>query len=378
MSAANKKILIARPTVGEPELDAVRAVFDSGWLGMGEVTREFERRLAELIGVPHVVGVSSGSAALHLALTALTLEPGDEVVLPSLTHVSCAQAVIAAGATPRFCDVTADTATLDPASVEHALGARTRAIILVHYGGFGSGIDDLVALARDHGLRIVEDAAHALGSHDRGRPLGSIGDLSCLSFDPLKNVTCGEGGAIATSDAVLAKQLRASRNLGIVSDSLERRRSATPWFYEAATAGMRYHLPDVNAAIGLAQLERFDERRARKQTIVRRYREGLAGIDGIEPLAGDIDATFPFLCAARVSDGRRDAVVQSLGALGIQAWVHFVPCHLQPAFSAYSRSLPVTELLYGELVSLPLHADLGDADVDRVLAAVRQALGAAS
>jgi dTDP-4-amino-4,6-dideoxygalactose transaminase len=377
VSVADREILIARPTVGHAELDAVRAVLDSGWLGMGEVAREFERRIAELIGVSHVIGVSSGSAALHLAFAALALAPGDEVVLPSLTHVSCAHAVVAAGATPLFCDVGAETATLDPTSVVRAIGPRTRAIILVHYGGFGSRVDDLVMVAHDHGLGIIEDAAHALGSHHDGRPLGSIGDLSCLSFDPLKNITCGEGGAIATSDAGLATQLRASRNLGIQTDSLERRRSETPWFYEAASTGMRYHLPDLNAAIGLAQLERFDERRARKQAIVRRYRDGLAEIDGIEALAGDIDVTFPFLCAARISGGRRDGVVEFLGAHGIQAWVHFVPCHLQPAFSAYARSLPVTERLYGELVSLPLHADLDDADVDRVLAAIRDALEAA-
>jgi perosamine synthetase len=378
VAAADRKILIARPAVGKTELEAVRAVFESGWLGMGPVTREFEGRIAEIIGVPHVIGVSSGSAALHLGLASLELQPGDEVILPSLTHVSCAHAVVAAGATPRFCDVAADTATLDPTSVEQALGPRTRAIVFVHYGGFGGGIDDIVALARDRGLRLVEDAAHALGSHHNGRPIGSAGDLSCFSFDPLKNVTCGEGGAIATSDAALAKQLRASRNLGIRTDSLERHRSATPWFYEAAVAGMRYHLPDVNAAIGMAQLERFDERRERKQAIVRLYRAGLSRIDGIEPLAGEIDSTFPFLCAARVADGRRDAVVRSLGAVGIQAWVHFVPCHLQPAFSAYARSLPVTDELYAELVSLPLHAGLGDDDVDRVLAAVDLALVAAS
>lgn len=374
MSAPDHEILIARPTVGAAELDAVRAVLDSGWLGMGDVTDEFELRIGEILGVAHVVAVSSGSAALHLALGAIDLEPGDEVVLPSLTHVSCAHAVLAAGATPVFSDISEDTATIDPSSVKAALGHRVRALLIVHYGGFSADVDRLLTIAADHGLLVVEDAAHAFGSFHGEGPLGSIGDLACLSFDPLKNVTCGEGGAIATDDDAFAERLRVSRNLGIQRDSAERRRSSAPWFYEATTAGMRYHLSDVNAAIGLAQLGGFTDPRARKQEIVHLYRVALAEIDGIESLAGDIIATFPFLCAARVSGGRRDALVESLRGLGIQAWVHVVPCHLQPAFSSYARSLPVTEQLYRDLISFPLHAGLTDEDVDRVVGAIRETL----
>jgi dTDP-4-amino-4,6-dideoxygalactose transaminase len=366
-------IPIHRPAVGAAELEGVRRVLESRWLGMGSLAAEFERRVGELLGVPHVVAVSSGSAALHLALAVLDLRPGDEVLVPSMTFVSCPQAVLIAGGRPVFCEVDPDTVTLDLADARRRITQRARAIMPVHYGGFACNLDEVVALAREHGLTVVEDAAHAFGSEYRGRMVGSGGDLACFSFDPVKNITCGEGGAVTTSDEAIAARLRLARNLGVSRDSWARRRDPRPWYYEAATLGFRYHLTDLNAAIGLAQLERFEELRARKRDLLRRYRAGLAGAAGVELIAGDVDTAFPFLCVLRVAGGRRDELAAALLERGIQAWVHFVPGHLQPAFETGER-LPVTEALYEELLTLPLYAELTDAEVDLVVAAVRSAL----
>jgi perosamine synthetase len=364
-------IPIHRPGVGEREAEAVARVLESGWLGTGPVADELEARIAEIAGAEHVVAVSSGSAALHLAVLALDLQPGDEVVLPSLTHIAGPQAVLAAGGCLVFADVEPETANIDPEHVARLIGPRTRAVMPVHYAGFACRMEELLALAAEHGLAVVEDAAHAFGSTYHGRPVGSLGDMTCFSFDPVKNITCGEGGAVTTNDADLAAAVASAANLGVESDSWRRREAAQPWQYEATRPGFRYQLSDVNAAIGLAQLETLDDMRERKRALLLRYREVLATIDGIEPLAGDVDTAFPFLCIARVGDGRRDDLADHLAREGIQAWVHFVPCHRQRAFSGGDEDLPVTERLSEELLTLPLNHALAEDDVEVVLDAVR-------
>lgn len=363
-----------RPAVGAEEAEAVRRVLESRWLGMGELAREFERRLAEIVGARHVVAVSSGTAALHAALVTCGVAAGDEVVLPSLTFVGCAQAVVAAGAKPVLCEVRPETVTIDVEDAARRITSRTRAVLAVDYGGFICDMDAVVELARAHDLIAVHDGAHAVGSTSKGRPVGTLGDVTCFSFDPVKNVTCAEGGAVATDDDALAERLRTFRNLGIPDDAWARR-VAGRWEYGASELGFRYMLPDLNAAIGLVQLDRFDELRARKQALLRRYRHELQDVDGLELLPGDVDSSFPFLCAARVRDGTRDELIEWLRRDGIAASVHFVPIHLQPAFAGVS--LPVTESLHAELISLPFFSELSDADVERVVRSVRGFFGGA-
>jgi perosamine synthetase len=357
-----------RPAVGPAEAEAVRRVLESRWLGMGHLTQELELGLAEVVGTRHVVAVSSGTAALHAALVTLGVGPGDEVIVPSLTFVGCAQAVAAAGATPVLCEVGPDTVTIDVEDAARRVTPRTRAILAVDYAGFVSDMDAVSELARAHDVIALHDGAHALGSTYKGRPVGALGDATCFSFDPVKNVTCGEGGAVATDDDELAARLRTFRNLGI-PDEAWGRRAAGRWEYGASEPGFRYMLPDLNAAIGLVQLDRFDELRERKRALLRRYRAALGDVDGLELLPGDIDSSFPFLCVARVGEGRRDELIDSLRRDGIAPSVHFVPIHLQAAFAG--ASLPTTERLYGELVSLPFFHEVSDAELDRVVASVR-------
>lgn len=365
-----------RPCLGQAESLAVAAVFESRWLGSGATTRAFEDALREQLCTRHVLAVSSGTAALHLALDALELPPGSQVLVPSLTFVATIQAVVAAGLRPVFCEVDAATLSIDVADARRRVTPEARAILPVHFGGASCDMPGLTALAREHGLRVVEDAAHAFGSRDGTRMVGTCGDAGCFSFDPIKNITCGEGGAVATDSDLLARRIGARRNLGMASDAWSREAHAGAGAYEVRTHGYRYHLSNVNAAVGLAQLARAPSFRARKQAIVARYDEAFRGLDGLVPLTRPSPHVFPFTYVVRVPDGRRDGLRAHLRACGIGSLVEYVPNHLQPAFARFRAALPATERLYGEIVSLPLYVELADRDQDRVIAEVTRYLGA--
>jgi perosamine synthetase len=364
-------IPFSRPYFGREELDAIGAVLDSRWVGLGAVTQQFEDRVRGLLGVRHVIAVNTGTSALHVALEALDLDDGDEVIVPSLTFVSPVQAIVAAGATPVFCDVSLDTLNADPVDIAARITPRTRAIMPVHYAGVPCDMDAILSLASLHRLRVVEDAAHAFGSRYKGRNVGALGDLTCFSFDPIKNITCGEGGAVATEDDDLARRIMPRRNVGIESDRWSRRDAQRPWDYQVVAPGYRYHMPNLNAAIGLEQLKRLEAFRARKVQIVRRYDQEFAGLTGLALLRHDLADAFPFMYVVRVLDGRRDALMLHLRERGIGTGVHYIPNHLQPAFEASRVSLPVTEGVFEEILTLPLFFEMTDEQVDAVIAGVR-------
>jgi perosamine synthetase len=360
-------IPVQRPHLGPEELEAVSRVFDERWLGMGAVTKEFEEALKPFVGARHVIAVNTGTSALHLALDVLGLKPGDEVVLPSLTFVACVQAVLATGATPVFCEVGLDTLTIDVADALDAMTERTRVVMPVHYGGEVCDMDALTAAAHARGVTVVDDAAHAFGSTYHGRPVGQLADLSCFSFDPIKNITCGEGGAVTTDDDDLAQKMIPKRILGIDNDTWARYRNQRRWAYQVVTPGFRYHLSNINAAIGLAQLKRFDQYRARKRAIVRRYDEAFRAMEGLALIDHNLEETFPFFYIVRVLSGRRDAMADHLKERGVGTGVHYIPNHLHPLFSDQTRSLPRTERLYKEILTLPLYYEMRDADVETVV-----------
>jgi perosamine synthetase len=364
-------IPVQRPYLGQEELTAVAKVFDSRWLGMGAVTQEFEERLREFLGARHVLAVNTGTAALHLALTALDLRPGDEVIVPSLTFVSSVQAILAVGARPVFCEVSEDTLTIDVHDVGRRVTVKTRAVMPVHYGGLVCDMDALLPFAREQKLWVVEDAAHAFGSSYKGCQVGTLGDVTCFSFDPVKNISCGEGGAIVTNNEDLATRLLPVRNVGIKKDSWNRQSGTRHWFYEVVAPGYRYHLSNLNAAIGLEQLKRFTMFKARKQAIVRRYDQALTDISGLRLLSRNLDETFPFFYVVRVLGKRRDALIEYLQEKGIGAGVHYIPNHLQPLFADCRVPLPTTERLFEEITTLPLYFEMTDAEVEAVISAVR-------
>ncbi len=357
---------VSRPSVGHDEAEALRDVLASAWLGQGEWTQHFEARLSEYCGGREVVAVSSGTSALFLALDALGVKAGDEVIVPSLTFCASVQAITATGAKPVFCDVDADTANLDLEDAARCITPRTRAIMPVHYAGNPCNQDAVYALARAHGLRVVEDAAHAFGSSYNGQRLGSFGDLVCFSFDPIKNLTCGEGGAVVLGDETLAAILRRKRVLGIDRDGWQRFREKSGMQYAVTTQGYRAHMSNLNAAIGLRQFDKLDTMRARKRDIVARYRAAFTGLPGLRPVAVHGPEAFPFIYVVAVANGQRDALRVHLAERGVGTTVNYQPNH-QHEFFGNTRALPVTERLGEEILTLPLYCDLSEEDIARVI-----------
>jgi perosamine synthetase len=365
-------IPVQRPFLGPEELQAVERVFESRWLGLGAFTEAFERELRTFLGVRHAIAVSSGTAALHLGLDLLGLKPGDEVLVPTLTFVATAQAVMMTGATPVFCDVDASTFNLDVKDAAARVTRRTKAIIPVHYGGTACDMDAIGRLAAEAHLTIVEDAAHAFGSTYQGRKIGTLSDVTCFSFDPVKNITCGEGGAIVTNDQDLAAKAASRRVLGITRDAWSRLETAQPWSYDVDGPGFRYHMNNLNAAIGLEQLRRFEAFRTRRQVIARRYDEAFAGVPGLLRREQHLPETCPFFYVVRVVGGRRDALMDHLKEGGIMTGVHYIPNHLHRAFAHLRTSLPTAERLIQEILTLPLFYEMTDEQVELVIAAVRR------
>jgi perosamine synthetase len=328
-------IPVQRPYLGQEEIEAVRRVFDSRWLGMGAITKKFEDSLREFLGVKHVIAVNTGTSALHITLDAIGLRPGDEVILPSLTFVAAAQVILAVGATPVFCDVRAETLNMDIADALSRITPRTKVIMPVDYGGAACEIDELLPFARERQIWIVEDAAHALGSTYKGRSIGTLSDICCFSFDPIKNITCGEGGAVATNNDEIASRIIEKRILGIDNDTWSRYHNQRNWLYQVVTQGYRYHLSDINAAIGLEQLKRLDVFKAHKQAILRRYDDAFKDLGGLRLIQHNLSETFPFLYVVRVLNERRDPLIRFLNDRSIGTGVHYIPNHIQPLFSKY-------------------------------------------
>ena len=373
-------IPLSKPSLGAEELAAIGRVLESGWLGLGAVVREFELRVAAFLGGEgtEAVAVSSGTAALQLALEAIGLQPGDEVVVPALTFIATAQAVLAAGGCPVLCDVRADTLNLDPHALRQVLSPRTRAVIPVHYRGVPCDLEAIQEVSRPLGVRVIEDAAHAFGSALGGRRIGSFGDVTCFSFDPIKNVTCGEGGAIVTRDPVLARRVRARRNLGVEREAWARRGDARPAFPDVRERGYRLHMPNLNAAIGLVQLDKFEVNNARKLRIARMYDSAFAGLPGLRLVPTDYKELGLFAYVVRVLHGR-DELLQYLRSSGVEAGTQYTPLHHFTLLAGARRGdLSVSEEAGAQVLSLPLFPDLQDTEAAHIISAVRSFFGAAA
>jgi len=368
-------IPVQRPYLGEEELRAVGEVFDSRWLTMGSITQEFESQLSEFLGAKHVIAVNTGTSALHIALDALGIGKGDEVVVPSLTYVATIQAIVATGARPVFCDVDIQTLNSRASDINSRLTPRTRAVMPVHYGGLPCEMDEIMAIARRHGVWVVEDAAHAFGSKYKGQLVGNLGHVTCFSFDHVKNITCGDGGAVVTNIDELAASVSSKRILGISNETSFRYRGERNWHFEVVTQGYRYHMTNISAAIGLQQLKRLEEFKTWKQEIVRLYDEAFCEIDGIELLERNLPESFPFCYVIRVTEGKRDALMSFLKARGVGSGVHYIPNHLQPFFRPFKVPLPVTEQVFTEIITLPLYYDMNEDDINEVISAVHSFFG---
>jgi len=371
------RIRMARPSLGEPELEAVRAVFESGWLGEGRLTEQFEARLRDYTGAPHVVAVNTGVSALHLCLASRGIGPGDEVVLPSFTFAGDAMAVRLCGATPVFADIRADTLNLDPESVMTVMNEHTRAVMPTDYAGLPADLRALKEIIGRDDVLLIRDASHSFGSLQDGSPVGlhHAEDATCFSFDPIKHLTCGEGGAILVSDPHWAALLASQRDLGFAAKAGDGQNASVGTEPLVETIGYRYHLGNLNAAIGLSQFERLPSVLAAKRLVARRYDALLGDVEGVRHFARDYDEVAPFIYPVMIAGGRRDHVARELGRKGIHAGLRYRPCHHQPLFaSSRSAELPVTERVGRELLCLPIYAGLTDNEVEEVVGCVRACL----
>ncbi len=368
-------IRLSRSIVGKAEADAVASVIiDGGYLGMGKEVRAFESEIADYLGVPpaSVCCVNSGTAALHLAAQAL-LKPGEDVLVQSLTFVATFQAISAAGGRPVACEVLPGSATIDLADAEKRVTAKTKAIMPVHYAGYSGDLDAVYAFAKRRGLRVIEDAAHAFGGYYKGKKIGSFGDVACFSFDGIKNITSGEGGAIVTKDPAVLSAAGDARLLGVEKDTENRFKGARSWEFDVKRQGYRFHMSDMFAALGRVQLRRLDSEFApARRRLAGLYRNLLSETSTLKMFETDLESVVPHIFPVRVLDGKRDALGESLKNAGVETGLHYKPCHLLSFYGGGSSKLPVTEKIWAELLTLPLHPGLSPDDVAYVCDAVKK------
>ena len=362
-----KLIRLSKSCLSAAEKQAVMGVLDREFLGMGAEVQQFEQALSEFLGRPAVC-VTNGTAAVHLALQACGIGQGDEVLVPSLTYVASFQAISATGAKPVACDILPETCNLDWRDAERRLTKRTKAIMPVHYAGGVGDLDGIYAFANRHGLRVIEDAAHAFGTMHRGKRVGGFGDVACFSFDGIKNITSGEGGCVVTDDPVVLRKIQDARLLGVEKDTEKRYTGQRSWEFDVTAQGWRYHMSNIMAAIGLEQLKRTSEMFATRQRLARRYDELLRGHPRIQPLLMDYDVVVPHIYVVRISGmSDRSALQLQLMEQGIQSGLHYQPNHVLSLYrDSQALPLPVTDAVFPELLTLPLHADLTEQDVETI------------
>jgi perosamine synthetase len=361
---------VSRPSIGQEELKEVEKVFSTGWLGLGSTVFEFENKLKEYLGARHALAVNTGTTALHIALDAFGIKDGDEVIVPSLTFCASVQVITALGARPVFCEINPDNLNMDVIDVKKRITEKTKAIMPVHYCGQACDMDVLMEIVKNKGIYIIEDAAHAFGSSYKGKKVGSFGDATCFSFDPIKNLTCGEGGAVVLSNDAIAELIRTKRILGIDKDTWHRYRNERAWFYEVTTQGYRYHMSNINAAIGIAQFKKLEQFVQKKKDIVQKYNDAFKNVDGVKILSWNLEETAPFTYIIRILNGAREDLIEFLKERGVGTGIHYIPNHLQPFFKPFTTSLPITEQIGEEILTLPLYYDMTDEEVCTVIEAI--------
>lgn len=377
----NWRVPLSDIDFGPEEMEAVEQVLKSRWLTMGAVTQEFEREFAAYVGAPHAVAVTNATAALHLACVAAGLGPGDEAILPSLTFVATANAVRYTGAVPVFADIEGENdLNVSAQEIEECITPRTRAIVVVHYGGYACDMPAILSLAEERGLTVIEDAAHAPGSQLNGRMLGTWGRIGCYSFFSNKNMTTGEGGMLVTGDDRLAERLRLLRSHGMTSLTWDRHKGHA-WSYDVVDLGYNYRMDEVRAALGLAQLRKLprnNQLRREKTSLYRRLLEEDCP-EIVIPFENHPGVSAGHLMPVLLPEGvSREAFMAGMKEMGVQTSIHYPPVHL---FSAYRETIPpvaqslaFTESMAAREVTLPLYPTLSDDAVRSVVEAVQVSL----
>ena len=356
----NNSIRLSKSVIGSEEINAVSIVLKNEFLGMGKEVLEFEKNLSSYLKSP-VVCVNTGTSALQLALQACDIGYGDEVLVQSLTYLASFQAISSTGAKPVACEVNSSNLTIDLNDAKKRLSKKTKAIMPVHYSGNPGNLDAIYSFAKQHNLRVIEDAAHAFGSIYNNKLIGSFGDIICFSFDGIKNITSGEGGCVVSNDLLIIDKVKDLRLLGVSKDSDKRYQNKRTWDFNVSEQGWRFHMSNIMAAIGIEQLKKFDSFKIKRKSIAKLYQETLSKVKGIELLPINYENITPHIFPVKVKNGKRDLLKKHLESHSIQTGLHYKPNHLHDFYS--SCKLPVTESLFTELLTLPLHPDLSEKDV---------------
>ncbi|MDQ0090663.1 perosamine synthetase [Paenibacillus anaericanus] len=372
----HKLIPVLQPCIGQEEIDAVTEVLRSGWLGLGPKTEQFEQQFAGYTGSRFSVALNSGTAALHLALEILGIGPGDEVIVPSMTFISTVHAVSYVGATPVFADIEEDSMNISVADIESKITDKTKAIIVVHMGGHPCDMDAVHELALSKGIKVVEDAAHASGAEYKGRRIGSISEMTCFSFHAVKNLTSGEGGAITCNAEWMNRRLREKRWVGISRDTWIRasHEKVYAWQYFVDQVGYKYHMNDLQAAIGLVQLKKLDQLNGRRREIAERYQAELKDLQWMElpeekPYA---KSSWHLFQIKFIEENLRDRMITHLQEHNIATGVHYYPCHLHPCYIHLKAIVPRSSEIWKRILTLPIHPNITDEDLDRIIYRIRE------
>jgi dTDP-4-amino-4,6-dideoxygalactose transaminase len=371
-------IPITRPWIGQEEVEAAGQAILSGWLSQGARVQQFEEAVARYVGAPSAVATSNCTTALHLALLAAGVRPGDQVICPSFTFIATANAVLYVGAEPVFVDIDPKTYNLDPELVEAAVTPRTRAIVPVDQIGLAADVPAILEIARRRGLKVVEDAAPSLGATVGSARVGSLSDLTCFSFHPRKSITTGEGGMITTADAQVADRLRRLRSHGASTSDLARHQSDSIQLEEYPELGFNYRMTDVQAAIGVVQMGRLEGILAARRHLALRYSAALADLDGVQVPYEPPDRrhTFQSYCV-RLPAGVRPQVMSDLAAAGVSSRRGVMAIHLEPFYRTSGCVLPETERATADTLLLPLYAGMTDQEQDQVVGSLASSLRAA-
>lgn len=361
---SDKLIRLSKSCLGNEERTSVDNVLKKEFLGMGDEVRQFEEMLEDFFRRPALC-VSSGTSALHLALQALEIGPGDEVLVQSLTYVASFQAISAVGATPVACDVDPDTLCIDLNDAKKLLTSKTKAIMPVHYSGGVGSLSEVYDFAHTNNIRVIEDAAHAFGSIYKCQKVGSFGDISCFSFDGIKNITSGEGGCIVTNDKVILQKISDARLLGVENDTQKRFSGNRSWNFDVTQQGWRYHMSNIMAAIGIEQLKKFQKFAKKRQDLAKQYDDFFSNTS-FKIIKHDYDLVVPHIYTLQVPDHLNLEYIRDfLLKKRVQTGFHYQPNHL---LSLYSKDLDlkVTQKLSKSLLTIPLHPDLNKEDIQYI------------
>lgn len=372
----NKTLIrLSKSCLSDAEKQAVTGVLDREFLGMGIEVQQFEEALSEFFGRPAVC-VVNGTAALHLALQACGIGQGDEVLVPSLTYISSFQSISATGAKPIACDISKETYLLYIEDAERRITRKTKALMPVHYTGGVGDLDSIYEFANKYNIRVIEDAAHAFGTTYKERRIGSFGDVACFSFDGIKNITSGEGGCIVTDNKDVLQKVRDARLLGVEKDTDKRYSDQRSWDFNTKAQGWRYHMSNIMAAIGIEQLKRFSKFAAKRKKLAKHYDELLANHSIIQPVPRDYDDVVPHIYVVRINEMKnRSEIQQKMLEKGIQVGYHYQPNHWLSFFKDEKHNhLPVTDAVFPELITLPLHPDVSIADVEFIASELKNIL----